>query len=229
MGTLKVGLKLYNDKKILTIRDLTEFITGNFGWNNGSGDNWTIPAFFYTDDVEYLTKEISLKVEVITPDKTYSKVFTRDDFYDLLTPAASPIITTQENIYFNIGIDADTDELVYVPRIGADLSAYKSFNDGIYNITYQLDLNTGTPEFDHYVYSNYVLTEYAEEILMRKTDELYDKMFSCPNFDIQEAMDYLVYRTLYASLTTSRIVSNIDAMLNIIDHINNESYEFYPD
>ena len=229
MGTLKVGLKLYNDKRVLNIKDLTEFITGNFGWDNGSLDGWTIPSFFYTDNADYANRAISLKVDIVTPNKTYTKEFTRDDFVDMTSPAGTPVIVTQTDIYYNIGIDKVTDELVYVPRTGANLDDYIIFPDGIYSITYQLDLNVGTSEFDHFVYSSYVLTENAEEVLLDKTDKLYDEMFNCPNFDIQEAVDYLVYRTLYASLTTSRIISNIDAVLNIIDHINNESYEFYPD
>ena len=75
----------------------------------------------------------------------------------------------------------------------------------------------------------YVLTDTADEILLSKTDDIQDKMFVCSNFDIEDALDYLVYRTMHASLTVARLVASKETILNTLDHINNEDYEYFQD
>ena len=214
-----ISVILQNRDKVLTIRDVT-IPTVSEGW----GVDWEFDDFFDANQIGINDTEITINIVIETKDITYTKTLLRSDFTNMAS-IDNENISEQADIYYNIGmINGELIALSYNDSIS--LIDLQELPDGIYSIEYII---TDLFEEENKLDEMYVLTNKADEVLVKKSNEIQDKLFVCPYFDIEDAFDYLTYEAMHTSLTTASKVSQRDTIINTLDHINNEDYEYYKD
>jgi hypothetical protein len=226
MNALSISLVLQNNKKVLSIKDVTP-LTIDTGWGNGTPFDFN--SFFDTQNVNYPTTdiivELTAEIKTSTGVKVYNSIMTRDDFG--MATIGNLLIDSPSDVFYNIAFIGG--EFVPIAYTATNVDSFDDIPDGIYKINYTIQVDTAMPESDGELESEYVLTDTADEVIKRITDNVTDKMFINANFDLEEILDYLVYAAMHSSLATARLVSARETILNTLDHINNEDYEYFTD
>lgn len=207
MPTPLLSIKLQSNRKVLLLTDVSTGMWGTAGFELVN---------FAAGNVSKYKVILSVKIETLDNTITKEINLTTEGAFGI--PSAP--VTADKLVYY-LCID-DTGNIKYVSNVTNLPETYGVFPDGIYTITYKIvNLQPVEKTFIN------VLTEYADNVIIRKAHEMSDRMLISNDYDPNIIMDNLIYEALLFGVTKSALSGRKDAILKLLNVINNEDYEYH--
>ena len=209
--SLEISASVQNDRKALVLIDTTSVVD-----SLGNPEGWGVD-FNFVDYYIAGTETASLDIIIYNCDGTSDTVtvdLTADGFFEG--------VTNQGELIYNLVKIDGVFELISPDAFDDDTA--EVLPDGIYNITYSLTtISSPEPTFT----DNFLFKDNAELILVDKAINLDSKIFSSNTTDLVQLVDISVLEAMMFIVENGDLDSDRVAILNMLNIINSEEYEYY--